>query len=75
MSKTEQFEALPLAELSSASRRSIQQQLANYDLSATLEAVGLLRKVQVAYGKGSWPNIDEFLARLDNPAVAGGASK
>jgi hypothetical protein len=65
MSDPSKFKDLSLAALSPASRRAIDQQLTMYGLSTTMEAVGLLRKVQVAYGKGSWPNIDDFLSRLD----------
>ncbi|MBS4047937.1 MAG: hypothetical protein KG075_16455 [Alphaproteobacteria bacterium] len=65
MSDPSKFKDLSLTALSPASRRAIDQQLSMYSLSTTMEAVGLLRKVQVAYGKGSWPNIDDFLSRLN----------
>ncbi|MFN4277977.1 MAG: hypothetical protein ACK4FJ_16910 [Ferrovibrio sp.] len=65
MSDASKFKELTLAALSPASRKAIDQQISMYSLSTTMEAVGLLRKVQVAYGKGSWPNIDDFLSRLD----------
>lgn len=71
MSEGNGFKPLPLAELSQASRRAIEQQLSGYNLSLTMEAIGLLRKVQVAYGRGSWPNIDEFLGRVDTPQDVG----
>ena len=59
--------------ISPASRRSITQQLNGELYHTAREATGLLRKVQVAYGRGSWPNIDAFLDRLDTPAGAGEA--
>lgn len=74
MSDPTKFKSLPLAELSPASRKAIDQQLSMYSLSTTMEAVGLLRKVQVAYGKGSWPNIDDFLSRLDSQGASVGVA-
>lgn len=54
-------------QISPASRRAVDQILAAHADPYTREAIGLLRKVQIAYGRGSWPNIDAFLDGLDAP--------
>jgi len=66
----------PMAGLNSpATRLSITQQLNSELHQMAREATGVLRKVQVADGRGSWPNIDAFLEKVDGSAEAGEASE
>lgn len=56
--------------ISPGSLRSIRQQLGTIQSNTRLlEAVTLLRSVQVAYGRGSWPKIDQFLDGIDGKTV------
>lgn len=60
--------------VSPASERALRQQFVPYFGPTTVEAIGLLRKVHVAYGRGSWPEIDAFLDRLDAGGMRAGTS-
>ncbi|WP_341702080.1 hypothetical protein [Ferrovibrio sp.] len=61
--------------VSPASERALRQQFVPYYGPTTVEAIGLLRKVHVAYGRGSWPEIDAFLDRVDTSGLQAGIPK
>lgn len=58
--------------VSPASERALRQQFVPFLGPTAVEAIGLLRKVHVAYGRGSWPEIDAFLDRLDASGMRAG---